>query len=182
MFLPEATHMMWHPKDWSGTQWSPDVEPWTMICRCAKWVCHVFTHTKTMCVYYIYIYTYIYIYLELVAYCFNIIISLMHTVYMLQVHIICLQTSRYHFSLDFYIKNELRILKPFRVLEFNSRFIIQYYGGGKKSCTTSTTIHLPMHNLHPRPTSSMLNDMLTRGARFPSLAQIHFDHCVLKQY
>ena len=24
------------------------------------------------------------------------------------------------------------------------------YGGWKKSCTTSTTIHLPMHNLHPR--------------------------------
>ena len=30
----------------------------------------------------------------------------------------------------------------------------------------------------PVPPSSMLNDMLTGGAGFPSLAQIHFDHCV----
>ena len=30
--------------------------------------------------------------------------------------------------------------------------------------------------------SMCLNDMLTGGAGFPSIAQIHFDHCVFKQY
>ena len=33
----------------------------------------------------------------------------------------------------------------------------------------------------PHPEASMLNDMLTGGAGFPSLTQIHFDHCVFKQ-
>ena len=33
----------------------------------------------------------------------------------------------------------------------------------------------------PHRSSSMLKDMLTGGAGFPSLAQIHFDHCVFKQ-
>ena len=66
----------------------------------------------------------------------------------------------------------------------NIQEFLFFFGGWKKSCTTSISLHLLMHNLHPRtptPPSSMLKDMLTGGAGFPSLAQIHFDHCVFKQ-
>ena len=56
----------------------------------------------------------------------------------------------------------------------NIQEFLFFFGGWKKSCTTSISLHLLMHGTcTPAPPSSMLKDMLTGGAGFLSLAQIH---------